>query len=211
MKGFSKAVNKKFNKLLKELVEAYGGHVGGQYEYVIPTSAGDLYVSSRDDHKFTWHVPMRFENTEKAVEVLTKVGKGLGNLNEYSGKYNVHLSDALECLKRVDFYIGLVAQKNTTKIVRVKNLSEVEVGEVIQMTSNDFGGVQNRIVKIADDFTGLNRDIAYFGFYDRMKGGVPTAKKFGESMMNNHMTSHTFAIWGHSMEHGTQLDKFVQA
>jgi hypothetical protein len=78
------------------------------------------------------------------------------------------------------------------------------------MTSNDFGGVVNRIVKIADDFTGLDRDIAYFGYFDRMKSGVPTAEEFAERMRNNEQTNHTFAVWGFSLEHGTQLDKYIK-
>jgi len=209
MKQFSKLRQEKFAKKLLKLIIAYGGYEGGQYDYVIPTKAGDLYVSARYGQSHIWHVPMRFEFPEKAVKVLTEIGKGKGNLNEYSGKYNVMCTKEKELFEWFEYYVGIVAEKKSTKFKKVNSLNDIAVGEVVQMTSNDFGGVKNRIVKIAGDISGLGRDIAYFGFFDRMKGGVPTAEEFADKMRNNEQTSHTFAVWGHSMEHGTQLDQYA--
>jgi len=200
----------KFTKKLLKLITAYGGYEGGGwYSHVIPTKAGDLHVQVDRKQNYTFFVPMRFESPEKAVEVLTKIGKGKGNLNEYSGKYNVMFSKEKDLFEMFEYYVGLVAEKKTTKFKKVNSLNDIAVGEVVQMTSNDFGGVKNRIVKIAGDISGLGRDIAYFGFFDRMKGGVPTAEEFADKMRNNEQTSHTFAVWGHSMEHGTQLDQYA--
>jgi hypothetical protein len=56
----------------------------------------------------------------------------------------------------------------------------------------------------------MDRDIAYFGFYDRMRSGVPTEEEFKNDMLNNKMTPHTFAIWNFELEgDGTILEKYI--
>lgn len=201
----------KFTKKLLKLIEAYGGYEGGYYSHIIPTKAGNLYVQVEREQNYTFFVPMRFEFPEKAVEVLTAIGSGKGNLNEYSGKYNVMYSKEKDLFEMFEYYVGLVAEKKTTKFEVVNSLKDIEIGEVVQMTSNQFGGVKNRIVKIAEDGTGLGRDIAYFGFFDRMRDGVPTPEQFRENQMNNKMTPHTFAVWGHELDGDwTVIEKYLR-
>jgi hypothetical protein len=209
MRQFGKVRQEKFKKKLLKLITAYGGYEGGFYSHIIPTKAGDLYVQVEREQSYTWFVPMRFEHPEKAVAVLTEIGKGKGNLNEYSGKYNVMFSKEKDLFEMFEYYVGLVAEKKSTKFERVNSLSDIAVGEVVQMTSHDFGGVVNRIVKIADDYSGLGRDIAYFGFFDRMKDGVPTPEEYANALKSNKSVPHAFAVWGFSLEHGTQLDKYA--
>jgi hypothetical protein len=64
------------------------------------------------------------------------------------------------------------------------NVKEIPIGTVLKEYCKQFN-CTNQIVKVSDDSTGLNREIAYFNFTDNRNG-----KNF------------QMAIWQHEIDNG---------
>jgi hypothetical protein len=84
-------------------------------------------------------------------------------------------------------------------------VTDIKEGEIIDLyyKFDDKIGF-NRVVKISDDYTGLNRDIGYFAYVDR--GPVITKKRFVHNMRNNIYVPHVaMAVWQMDLDYSEQL------
>jgi hypothetical protein len=92
MRPIGKKRQQEFVKNAIELITEYGAVIGGrQYNYTMMTKAGVLDIQINDEHSHVFHVPMKFEDPKRAFKWLDEeqLGSGVGNLNKFSGKYNV--------------------------------------------------------------------------------------------------------------------------
>jgi hypothetical protein len=79
-------------------------------------------------------------------------------------------------------------------------LQEIEIGKDYLMTSV-FGS--NKVVKLSDDYTGLNRDIAYFRYADR--GCNLTPQAFAHQIECGNVVgviNKVFAMWQFELDFG---------
>lgn len=95
---------------------------------------------------------------------------------------------------------------------RITKISDLTIGKQYLMISKQFNDAQNNVTCVSDDYSGLNRDIAYFCFTERVLR-VPTKQMFVDDMQNNRYKVSVFAEWGFCIaeDGGTELYELEQA
>jgi hypothetical protein len=85
-------------------------------------------------------------------------------------------------------------------------VTDIKEGEIITIFSCFDGKTihSNRVVKISDDYSELNRDIGYFAYVDR--GPVITKEMFLHNMKNGiYVPGKVMAIWQWELEYSDKL------
>ena len=83
--------------------------------------------------------------------------------------------------------------------MRITDIHKLKAGQTYLSISHQFNDARNRITIICGDFLGLNRDICYAFFTDRVSHPI-TENEFINRSKNNQMTPHCFAIWGSDLK-----------
>lgn len=87
---------------------------------------------------------------------------------------------------------------------------DIKEGETIELYSQ-FNGpiVMNRITKLSDDYSGLNRDIGYFQYTDRQMA-YATKEQFIKDMKNNVYRIGVMAIWQWGLDSSEKLKSLYE-
>lgn len=91
----SKKQQQAFKNKIVKFIKQHGATLGGNllYEYSLPTNAGDLGISIREPEASSlFTIFCRFDDVDKAKTIVKR-----GVLNENSGKWNFHSSNAADC------------------------------------------------------------------------------------------------------------------
>lgn len=108
MRKLSKAKKKYFNTGIQHIIKTYKAteNTDNHYKWVLNTKAGKLYITVHDDNIYVFGAYCRFDNVEKAKEVLDSHAQTL--LNPYSGKWNFLSSDPEELLYNLNSELELI-------------------------------------------------------------------------------------------------------
>lgn len=83
----------------------------------------------------------------------------------------------------------------------MKTPSQLPVGSICRFETPVPGKppTVDRILKLSGDYSGHNRAISYWGYFELMET-IPTEEEFQKEVLNNHVIPHTLAIWDHMEE-----------
>lgn len=94
MKRITKANQKEFIKLATNIILSHGAKpTESRYESIefdLPTKAGVLHITVPQDQDIVHTVFMKFKEPTRANNLFHTTGRSAANLNQYSGKYNIH-------------------------------------------------------------------------------------------------------------------------
>lgn len=103
-----------FNKKVSELVERqFGGTLikdrgDGAKKWSLQTKASELNISIHaPESSYLFSIFTCFEDVNKANVVLKEIGLG-DNLNTFSGKFNLHISDEKVCLESFEIFLNKI-------------------------------------------------------------------------------------------------------
>lgn len=85
--------------------------------------------------------------------------------------------------------------------IKITNFDQLKEGKEYSIYCKQFD-VDNKAVMVSNDFTGMNRRIAYFQFSDMGENRI-TKRQFIREAQNNISSAATFALWEHDLQHNT--------
>ena len=112
MKRITKAKQKAFIEQATETVLSKGAKsVEPRYEsteFELSTKAGNLMITIPEDQDYVLTVFMRFAEPNRANDLFKELGKSTANLNQFTGKYNVHHFDEVDALDSIKQHLSLL-------------------------------------------------------------------------------------------------------